>query len=410
VAQQSLAETLAHLQVAFARALRSVVLLAVLAGLMTVPAANAVTYPVAGGNRFDADKEGWTGEAATCSSTVGSLCTEQNLYSGAQGNPPGSIESRMDVYLNAGGYFAGQATWRSPTFEATASGQGSLRYERQLDSTGLAALLPTSSVEAVLVHESSGQPESLDSEQLNSANSTFAAHTIFVPEGTLFPGHRYHLELRSTTTTNAAQAGLTGSASVRFDNVALAVENTGLGGSSGSPGVQFTGPPLSQKHISKLATRVRWAAEVGHLAGGSVLKPDQCTILGTPHADHIRGSTGNDVICGLGGNDKINGRGGRDIIDGGNGNDRLSGSKGNDILAGLRGRDRLGGGPGSDRAGGGAGAERASGASGNDRLKGGSGDDRLLGGPGKDRISGGPGRNRVSGGPGLDRISGGRSR
>jgi Ca2+-binding RTX toxin-like protein len=396
---------LAPTQVAFAGVLRRGILLAVVAGLVAVPAANAVTYPAAGGNGFDANTEGWTGVAATCDPGAGTLCAEQNLYSGALGNPPGSIESRMDVYINGGQFFTARATWRSPSFEATASGQGSLRYERQLDAAGLVALQPTSSVEAALVHEPSGQAESLDSEQLNSANSAFAAHTIFVPEGTLFPGHRYHLELRSTTTTNAAMAGLTGSASVRFDNVALAVANTGLGGSSGSPGVTFTGPPLSQKHINKLAKRVRWAAEVGNLPGGSVVKREQCTILGTPGADRIRGSTGNDVICGLGGNDKINGRGGRDIIDGGSGNDRLKGSKGNDILAGLKGRDRLKGGSGNDRAGGGAGSEQASGAGGNDRLKGGSGNDRLSGNAGNDRISGGRGRDRISGGPGRNRVS-----
>jgi Ca2+-binding RTX toxin-like protein len=377
----------ARAQFGLARALRRGILLAIAAGLVAVPAASAVTYPVAGGNGFDTDAQGWSGVEATCSPSFGGLCSESNFFAGSQGNPPGSIESRMDVFVNAGDLFTAKATWRSPSFAATAIGSGSLSYDRQLDVTGLASLQPTSTIEAVLVDETTGQARSLGSEVLDGGSeflddtsTTFAAHTEVVPAGTFEVGHDYHLELRSTTTTNAAHAGVTGSSSVRFDNVAVVLKNSGPGGSTGSPGVTFTGPPLSQKQIHKLIKRVKWAAEVGHLPGGSIIPRDQCTIVGTPHADRIKGSRGNDVICGLGGNDKINGRGGRDVIDTGSGSDRVIAAGAGDAVAGLAGRDHLSGNGGGDRLGGGAGGDQLSGGARRDRINGGSGKDRVIGG------------------------------
>jgi hypothetical protein len=106
-----------------------------------------------------------------------------------------------------------------------------------------------------------------------------------------------------------------------------------------------------------------------------------CTIIGTPGPDVLRGTRRRDVICGLGGRDVIAGRGGGDVLRGGAGGDRLDGGAGN---------DRLSGGPGGDH------------------LLGGAGNDRLNGGGGADRLTPGRGRDRVLGGPGLDTIAGPR--
>jgi len=88
-----------------ARAIRRGILLAVSAGLIAVPTAAAVTYPTEDGNGFDGDAQGWSGTVATCNPNVGGLCTESNFFSGSQGNPPGSIESQMTVFANAGDLF-----------------------------------------------------------------------------------------------------------------------------------------------------------------------------------------------------------------------------------------------------------------------------------------------------------------
>ena len=359
------------------RSIRRGALLAVLASLAVVPAAQAVTYPVSGGNGFTAGLENWAGTAASCSPNL--LCTEQNFWSGTEGNPPGSLESRLDIYANAGDLYQGQATWQSPPFVATASGAGVLNYDRQVTSDGLATLNPASGIEPVLIDETNGQQTSLGTGSLSAANAAFVRRSVAVPEDTLIPGHTYRLEMRSATATSSVQAGLTGSISLRIDNVALVIGNSGPGGASGSDGVKFTGPPLSQKQAEHLLSRFNWAADTGHRPGGSVLPLAQCTIVGTPHADRIRGSSGNDVICGLGGRDKINGRGGLDIIDTGSGSDRVTASGGGDAVAGLGGGDRLFGNTAGDKLGGGAGKDRLAGGSGRDRIDGGSGRDRVVG-------------------------------
>ena len=64
-----------------------------------------------------------------------------------------------------------------------------------------------------------------------------------------------------------------------------------------------------------------------------------CTINGTAHADHLRGTRRNDVICGFGGGDTINGRGGNDLVYAGPGNDRVTGGGGRDVLYGNFGDD-----------------------------------------------------------------------
>lgn len=69
----------------------------------------------------------------------------------------------------------------------------------------------------------------------------------------------------------------------------------------------------------------------------------ECTIVGTPGPDVLRGTKHADFICGLGGDDKILGRGGDDVLQGGGGDDLLVGGPGNDVLGGGRGDDTLNG-------------------------------------------------------------------
>ena len=381
----------------FARALRRGVLLAALASFAAAPGASAATFPVEGGNGFQSGVEGWAGVTAECNSQLlGESCTTQNVHSPTQGNPAGSLESTTTVFVNAGGFFVSRATWRSPSFTATAEGRGTLGYDRHQTTAGLASLAPVSTIETVLVNQTTGQVKSLDSENLVSTDTAFASHTTPIERATLVAGNRYYLEFRATTTTNNAQAGVSGTISVRYDNVSLAVANVGPGGASGSGGVTFTGPPISNNKLERLVNKTNWFAEVGKLPGGSVVARKDCTIVGTAKADTIKGSRGNDVICGLGGNDVITGRGGRDLIDGGKGNDRLTGGGKADTLAGLAGKDRAKGGAGADRIGTGAKKDRLAGNAANDRLHSGRGKDRVSGGSGKDRILGGKRGDRLT--------------
>jgi DNA-binding beta-propeller fold protein YncE len=74
------------------------------------------------------------------------------------------------------------------------------------------------------------------------------------------------------------------------------------------------------------------------------------TIVGTKHADRLRGTPRRDVIAALGGNDRVAALGRADIVCGG---------AGRDTLLGGRGRDRLFGGPQRDTCIGGAARDRA---------------------------------------------------
>lgn len=82
---------------------------------------------------------------------------------------------------------------------------------------------------------------------------------------------------------------------------------------------------------------------------------EQCTVVGTAHADRLVGTPRRDVICGRGGDDVILGRGGDDVLLGGPGADVLNGGTGADDETGGPGDDDLTGGPGGDDIDGSAG-------------------------------------------------------
>jgi RTX calcium-binding nonapeptide repeat (4 copies) len=389
----------------FSRAFRRAAALAAAGVALFAPAAGGSTYPTSDGSRFTSDTDGWRGTEAECSGGLGSLCSVSNRHSASNGNPPGSLEVRMRVSANAVGTFRGQSVLRSPSFRARGDGRATVSYDRQLDADGVLALSPSSSITLTLVDESRDEPHSLGSEELSSSDAAFVTRRLELPSR-LVAGRTYHVELRVVMTTSVAREGVLGDLLLRFDNLALHVDDgrdSQPAGAAGSDGVRFSGTTLSARDFASLAASIPYRSESGSGPGGNVVPSERCTIVGTRGSDRIKGSPGNDVICGLGGNDRIDGGRGRDMIDGGNGNDRLAGSAGGDVLAGLRGRDRLAGGAGADRLGGGAGKDSLLGRAGKDRLHGGSAFDRLSGGAGADRLVARDGRrDLVDGGRGRD--------
>jgi hypothetical protein len=141
------------------------------------------------------------------------------------------------------------------------------------------------------------------------------------------------------------------------------------------------------------STAVLGPAPPGTSVADRVMRPERCTISGTPRADLFVGTARRDVICGRGGADVIKGAGGNDLLRGGDGGDRLVGGSGEDVLGGGSGPDEMVSGDGADRVLGGAGADTMRSAAGRDALAGGLGDDELDGGQGSDDIDGGPGTN-----------------
>ncbi len=152
-------------------------------GLLITSVAGAVTYPQSGGNGFDTGLEGWSSAAANCQPSLLGLCSEKNAYSSVAGNPKGSIESRTDVLVNAADLFSATASWRSPSFDATTTGAGTLKYDRRLEADALLTAQPTATVTAVLVDQTDKSATPLGSETLSGANSAFAGNAEIVRRG-----------------------------------------------------------------------------------------------------------------------------------------------------------------------------------------------------------------------------------
>jgi sugar lactone lactonase YvrE len=124
---------------------------------------------------------------------------------------------------------------------------------------------------------------------------------------------------------------------------------------------------------SIIASGPPFADPVGVAVSPPTCRGRQATIVGSPGADRLVGSTSAgtaDVIAALGGNDRIKANNGSDIVCGGDGNDRVNGGKGKDALAGDAGGDRLNGSAGPDSLDGGSGRDRCDGGSGRDAAKG----------------------------------------
>ncbi|MDQ5815395.1 MAG: hypothetical protein M3516_03755, partial [Actinomycetota bacterium] len=156
----------------------------------------------------------------------------------------------------------------------------------------------------------------------------------------------------------------------------------------------------------------------------TVIKGTSCTIVGTPLAEPINGTSGNNVVCGLGGNDTINGRGGKDILYGGSDADILDGGGAADVIFGGIGDDLatfassagavdanldtgLASGAGGDKL---KNVEDLFGSSFADKLTGDGGGNELFGGGAGDKLFGLAGADKLSGGAGNDSLNGGAGR
>ena len=154
-------------------------------------------------------------------------------------------------------------------------------------------------------------------------------------------------------------------------------------------------------------------------------------VVGSAHADTLRGDDGANRLDGGAGNDTLSGGGGDDFVEGGAGRDSLDGGSGEDTLSyadsgsgvnvnlatgavsgGDAYRDTIAnfehvvGSSHGDTLRGDGKANRLSGGAGNDRLYGQGGNDHLDAGAGADRLYGGAGDDVLEGGAGADTLDG----
>jgi hypothetical protein len=220
-------------------------------------------YP-AGAGTFTGGPQGWQVTAASCN--VPALCTASGGYDGANGNPPGSIAANTTIGLNLLTLFKSTVTLQSPDFTVADAGDGTLHLDRQFAQGSLVDLAPQSTYDATLIDRTAGTKSEVMKEELK-AESAFIGKDHAV---TVVAGHIYALSITiETSSTVAGTALLGGTASVRFDNVALIVQTSG-GGGPGSGGGSGSGGGLTDQRLQSLIAN--------SLIGPAVLKGNKLTV------------------------------------------------------------------------------------------------------------------------------------
>lgn len=177
--------------------------------------ATAAVYPP-GGGAFTADIEGWQVTEAGCNLPL--ICEAFGEHDAAEGNPPGSIRARTKVILALLNAITSNVAFESPEFTVSDDGVADLHLDRQFVPVQLA--VPKASYTVTLKNTSAGTEEEVLAEPLEAASPTFAEQDVAVDVNS---GDSYAIAIEVETKATV-ELGLLGDASVRFDNVALAVQ------------------------------------------------------------------------------------------------------------------------------------------------------------------------------------------
>jgi hypothetical protein len=194
--------------------------------------AASATYP-GGGSGFDEGAEGWSAGDASCTPAM-LLCTSEAAYDATSGNPPGSIAAKTTVTLNLVGLFKGTATWNSPQFTVPVKAitGADLHLDRAFSAGGLVDVGPEATYTVTLADLSSGTSTTVLSQKVDGEDKAFAPASA---PAAVVGGHAYRLSIEALTAQSTlALSALTGTTSLRFDNIGLTVESTGDGGGDGN--------------------------------------------------------------------------------------------------------------------------------------------------------------------------------
>lgn len=213
------------------RALASIAVCGGFALAAPTPIAAAAVYP-AGGGAFAVDAEGWQATEESCSVTLLSSCEASGEHDATGGNPPGTLTARTSVTLNLAAVFDSTVVFESPDFTIAAAGPATLHAERQFIPGGLLTLAPEATWSVSLIDRSTETPTEVIGETLGDDDVAFAGKD---GAAAVVAGRTYAIAVEVVTTA-AAALGLTETDShVRFDNVALTVQDAS-GGGPGGPG------------------------------------------------------------------------------------------------------------------------------------------------------------------------------
>jgi hypothetical protein len=217
--------------------------------------APAATYP-GGGSGFDEGAEGWSAGGASCAPAE-LLCTSEAAYDATTGNPPGSIAAKTTVTLNLVGLFKGTATWNSPKFTVPVAAitDADVHLDQAFDPGGLVDVEPKATYVVTLSDLTTGTSTTALSGELDEEDEAFAGASAPVA---VVGGHTYRLSIETVIAQSTlALSTLSGTTSLRFDNVGLTVRSAsegkgGGGGGAGGKGSGSSSGSLSDRQLLSL--------------------------------------------------------------------------------------------------------------------------------------------------------------
>lgn len=186
--------------------------------LLFAGSAKAATevYP-AGGGTFTSDLQGWQVTDASCSLPV--ICTASGAHDAAAGNPPGSASAKTTVILGLVNLITSTVVFESPQFTVAKDGTATLSLDRQFVPSQVA--VPGATYIVTLKDITAGTDDVVHTETLTAAGPTFVGQEVAVE---VDAGSTYAIEVAAETSATV-ELGVLGGANLRFDNVALSVEN-----------------------------------------------------------------------------------------------------------------------------------------------------------------------------------------
>lgn len=236
---------------------------ALLAGMVAAPAGAYTAYPIndtplegpTRGSTFTSDTDGWQSVLTECTLIVlpETVCHEENLYNGGVGIPqpgtsdkgPGSLEARHETAVGLLDLATGASVWQSPSFVIRAPLEAGKNVqffiEKMVTVTGALLEVGSTAATTVTLVDQSVTPNvrtdivvDADFPAATDADPWQTVNGKVVPADKITVGHRYHLEVR-TDSSSTLQAAL-GQIHTFYDNIRLRVnDTTATGETEGTP-------------------------------------------------------------------------------------------------------------------------------------------------------------------------------
>jgi hypothetical protein len=235
--------------------------------LVAGPAQAATNVYPAGEGTFTGGVQGWVVTDASCN--VPLLCTAEGGYDGSDGNPPGSFAANTTIAANLLTLFKSTVTVQSPDFTVAGAGDGTLHLDRQFVSGALVNLAPQSNYTVNLIDRTTGTTTEVLTETIPAASAfTGKDHAVSVKAG-----HVYAISITAEISSTVVGAGLTGTTSMRYDNVAVSVQTSGGGAGNGSGSGSGSGGGLTNAQLLSLISGNNTS-----LIGPATLKGNKLTV------------------------------------------------------------------------------------------------------------------------------------